>query len=199
MDSQALQKLHIAPALKRRPYLVFRVIILFVAASLAGTLWLALFGNNERRVTGLVSSTAHAEEPAATNAPAPKVANDMVLTASGYIINRERIEISPRFMGIVKWMGVRKGDSVTNGQTVVLLDDAEYQAQLRQAQGRLTNALIAVDKAQLLYQRVKNLTHDAIETKQNEDDARLAVSAARALVREAEGAVALIQTYIDWT
>ena len=201
MDSHELQKLHIEPALKRRPHAAFRAIILLVAASLAGTAWLAFLGDNERHATSALMSVAHADETTSTNAIVlkPKADADTVLTASGYIINRERIEISPRFMGVVKWMGVNKGDSVTNGQTVVLLDDAEYQAQLRQAQGRLASALIAVDKAQLLYQRVKNLTHDAIETKQNEDDARLAESAARALVREAEGSVALIQTYIDWT
>ncbi|MFM2295662.1 MAG: hypothetical protein RLZZ350_2075 [Verrucomicrobiota bacterium] len=201
MDSTELQKLHIAPALKRRPHAIFRAIVLLVVAALVGTAWLAFFGHNERRMALGVTSVANATETVSTNTPAPTPAAnaDTALTASGYIINRERIEISPRFMGVVKWMGVRKGDAVTNGQTVVLLDDAEYQAQLRQAQGRLTNALIAVDKAQLLYQRVTNLTHDAIETKQNEDDARLAVSAARALVREAEGSVALIQTYVDWT
>jgi dTDP-4-amino-4,6-dideoxygalactose transaminase len=35
-----------------------------------------------------------------------------VLTASGYIVNRERIELSPRFLGVVKWIGVKKGDAV---------------------------------------------------------------------------------------
>ena len=35
-----------------------------------------------------------------------------ILTASGYIVNRERIEISPRFMGVVKWIGVKKGDKM---------------------------------------------------------------------------------------
>ena len=46
-----------------------------------------------------------------------------LLTVTGYIINRERIELSPRFLGVVRWIGVRKGDVVTNGQIVVRLDD----------------------------------------------------------------------------
>src|SRR5690349_14855315 len=49
--------------------------------------------------------------PTATPAPTP---GESILTVSGYIINRERIEISPRFMGVVKWIGVKKGDPVTN-------------------------------------------------------------------------------------
>ena len=64
----------------------------------------------------------------------------MVLVVSGYIVNRERIEISPRFMGMVKWIGVKKGDAVTNGQVVVLLDDTEYKARLIEAEGRLARA-----------------------------------------------------------
>ena len=36
-------------------------------------------------------------------APAPvKEAGASVLTVSGYIVNRERNELSPRFMGVVK-------------------------------------------------------------------------------------------------
>ena len=63
-----------------------------------------------------------------------------MLTVSGYIVNRERIEISPRFLGVVKWIGVKKGDAVTNGQVVVQLDDAEYRARMLQAEGQLNTA-----------------------------------------------------------
>ena len=66
-----------------------------------------------------------------------------VLTVSGYIVNRERIELSPRFMGVVTWIGVKKGDTVTNGQVVVLLDTSEYKARLRESEGRLEAVKIA--------------------------------------------------------
>src|SRR5262245_42787242 len=72
-----------------------------------------------------------------------------VLTISGYIINRERIELSPRFLGVVKWIGVKKGDAVTNGQVVVLLDDAEYRARLTEVEGRVASAHAALSKAEL--------------------------------------------------
>ena len=80
-----------------------------------------------------------------------------MLTVSGYIINRERIEISPRFLGVVKWIGVKKGDAVTNGQVVVKLDDAEYRARLREAEGQLAAAKAAVERDELNYERIKNL------------------------------------------
>ena len=40
-----------------------------------------------------------APRPVNTNDPAPAKPGDSILTVTGYIINRERIELSPRFMG----------------------------------------------------------------------------------------------------
>ena len=46
------------------------------------------------------------------SAASPSRSSESTLTVSGYIINRERIEISPRFMGVVTWIGVKKGDAL---------------------------------------------------------------------------------------
>ena len=91
----------------------------------------------------------------------------VVLTVNGYIINRERIEISPRFLGMVKWIGVKKGDAVTNGQVVVTLDDTEYRARLMEAEGQLHAAKAAVERDELTYERIKNLIRTSIETQQS--------------------------------
>lgn len=81
------------------------------------------------------TSTAGVDRAQPRTAPTDGV----VLTVSGYIVeDRERIELSPRFMGQVRWIGVKKGDPVTNGQVVVLLDDTEYQANKQEIAGRLT-------------------------------------------------------------
>jgi len=121
-----------------------------------------------------------------------------VLTVSGYIINRERIELSPRFMGVVTWIGVKKGDTVTNGQVVVLLDDAEYKARVAQADGEVANAKAAVTKAELSFDRVNQLAKTDIQSKQELDDARLTLEAARAQLKSAEGAYQVAKTYLDW-
>lgn len=134
----------------------------------------------------------------ATGAPAVK-AGESLLTVSGYIINRERIELSPRFMGIVKWIGVKKGDAVTNGQVVVLLDDSEYKARLAELKGRQAQAKVAQEKAQIWFDRVSKLTSDRVESKQVEDDARLAVDAAKGQLKEIDGMIEGVQNYIDWT
>src|SRR5260370_42388863 len=115
------------------------------------------------------------------------------------MVNREGFELSPRLMGVVKWIGVHKGDTVTNGQVVVLLDDAEQKARLLEAQGRLANAQTSQAKAELDYQRIKKLIADKVETPQAEDDARLKLEAARAMLQVAQGTVEVAKTYLDWT
>ena len=39
-------------------------------------------------------------------------------------------------MGIVRWIGARKGDPVKKDQVVVLLDDSEQRARVTEAEGR---------------------------------------------------------------
>jgi len=88
---------------------------------------------------------------------------------------------------------------VTNGQVLVLLDDAEQQARVREAEGRLANARAGLDKAEIDYARVSKLIVDKIETKQAEDDARIRLDSGRAQLREAQAALELAQTYLSWT
>jgi HlyD family secretion protein len=151
------------------------------------------------RTNALAAAAPASTAPSATPLASPEIApGASLLTVSGYIITRERIELSPRFMGTVTWIGVKKGDAVTNGQVVVLLDDAEYRARQRETQGRLASAGAALEKAKAQYERVKTLASASIESKQNEDDMRLNVEAAKASVKEIEGSLQWINTYIDW-
>ena len=198
MDSQKLNSLRIEPSAKERPKGSFRFILIAVAVVLLVAGLLAFATRDSREAGGKAEQKATAGSSPTTNS-APAAPGDVVFTVSGYIINRERIEISPRFMGVVKWIGVKKGDAVTNGQVVVRLDDAEYQAQLRQAEGRLAEASAGVTKADLAYDRVKMLSKTSIESKQAEDEARLQLDAARASVKQFEGARDLAQTYLGWT
>ena len=154
-------------------------------------------GSSDNSVSSNVNAATSATEPAApkTFSTASK---DSVLTVNGYIINRERIEISPRFLGVVKWIGVKKGDAVTNGQVVVQLDDAEFRSRLLEAEGQLSNAQAAVERDTLNYERITNLIRTATESQQNADNARLALVSDRAMLQSAQGSYALAKTYIDW-
>src|SRR5262249_19570468 len=82
---------------------------------------------------------------------------------------------------------------------VVLLDDAEYKAKLHETEGHLAVAKANVDRAKLDFERTTELAKTDIESRKSLDDARLALEAAQAQAREAEGTRDLAQTYLDWT
>ena len=175
----------------------FAVIVVGAAAA-----FFALSQKGERRIfnrgTNITATAKNNFPSATTNSPSAQT-SDAVLTVSGYIVNRERIEISPRFLGVVTWIGVKKGDAVTNRQVIALLDDTEYKARLAEADGRVATAKAAVDKAKLTYDRVVKLARTNIESKQAEDDARLQLESAQASLKEAGGAREVAKVYLDWT
>ena len=65
--------------------------------------------------------------------------DQMVLTATGYIIAAHKIEVASKVNGRVAWIGVDKGDKVKAGQVLVRLEDDEYRAQLTQQEGQIAN------------------------------------------------------------
>ena len=212
MDTRHLARLAIDPAAKRRPQRswVAIFIVIAVVTVLAALLAWPRASDNIRKMAGKASAAPAVAETgaspastAATPSPPPAAtptqpANGSVLTVSGYIINRERIEISPRFLGVVKWIGVKKGDVVTNNQVIVRLDDAEYQARVHQAEGVLAAAQATADRAELQLNRIAQLAKTAVESAQTLDDARLQLAADRASVVEAQGELELARTYLDW-
>jgi HlyD family secretion protein len=210
MNTEKLKALQISPEEKSRPQgAVWSIVLVVLLVLLGAVAFIKPWAKDKREITdgsaaaansvSTNAASASAVPPAAAqNNSSTAAPGDSVLTVSGYIINRERIEISPRFLGVVKWIGVKKGDAVTNGQVVVQLDDAEFQARLLQAEGQLSSAQAAVERDELTYQRITNLSSSAVESKQSDDNARLALAADRANLRAAQGAYDLAKTYVDW-
>lgn len=209
MNANKLNDLRIESGQKRRSQKSFWLIILVVLLLSLAALFIAKPWATERNrlaqgvpklSTNAVSSTTTTTGSNSTSSNAVDTAgsSDSILTVSGYIINRERIELSPRFMGVVNWIGVKKGDAVTNNQVVVLLDDTEYKARLAQADGAVATAEANVAKAQVLFDRVNQLAKTEVESKQSQDDARLALQSTKASLKEAEGAREVARTYLAW-
>jgi HlyD family secretion protein len=183
-----------------------------VVVVVAVVAWLAVPrpGDNQRTHTSskdlqMKSGTNAAAGPATASSSAPATASasagrveGSALTAQGYIVARERIELSPRFMGVVKWIGVRKGDSVTNGQVVVRLDDSEYRARMAENDGQVAVARVAVDKARMDVRRATDLVRGQVEMQKVLDDAGLALASAEATLRQVEGARRLLETWLEW-
>ncbi|MCX6882272.1 MAG: efflux RND transporter periplasmic adaptor subunit, partial [Verrucomicrobia bacterium] len=131
MKSSKLDSLRIDNSVRERPRLPLAVILLGIALVAGVSLYFAIpRASDAERIAGKkkpANATSAALPPSATNstltprsATSSPLVKNSVLTVSGYIVNRERIELSPRFMGVVKWIGVKKGDAVTNNQVVVL-------------------------------------------------------------------------------
>jgi HlyD family secretion protein len=226
MDPDRLKSLQIASEQKRRPAGAMWGIFIGVggiAVAVAVLAWpresdSVRLGTKPGGGTNAAKAGATStNSPARSAASAPGRVEGSVLTVSGYIVPRERIELSPRFMGVVKWIGVKKGDAVTNGQVLVRLDDAEQKARVAEADARVKSAELAITtaqiavpesearlaqaearvaaaqasqaKAQLDYDRAVKLVRESAEAKQIEDDTRLRLENARAMRRESEAAL----------
>ncbi len=224
MSQDPLESLRIDSSRKRRSGVAPWMIGFVVLAVTAVVAWFAYPRASDKVRSGMKSSREAATEKAdrdladpsrtgspkkggaagATNAPGlaskatPRRVEGSVLTVSGYIVAHERIEISPRFMGVVAWIGVHKGDIVTNGQVVVKLDASEYVARLAENDGQIAVARVAVDRARVDLKRAEGLVASKVEMQKVLDDARLSLSAAEAGVAQVLGARRLLETWIDW-
>ncbi len=208
MSIEKLKALQIDPQHKRRRGRSFQIIVLGILGILSTAAFLGRPWEQESRRTMRAGPSATAEAhpvpgaDALTTRAAPGQsaggAQEALLTVSGYIINASRIQISPRFLGVVQWIGVKKGDHVGKGQLLARLDDREFKAKLVQAEGVLAGAKVAVEKAELAFKRVHELTGNHIASQESEDDARLQFEGARANLKQAEGSRDEAQTYVDW-
>ena len=141
----------------------------------------------------LVTTTAMASIPAA-----PAKSGEPILTVSGYVIPRERIEISPKFQGTVKWIGVKKGDEVKKGDVMVLLEDDEYRAHVMESEGRLALAEANLTNSEVNLKRQIELSHHDVDSARDLDEAQRARDGGVAEVKIARGQLAMAQTYLDW-
>ncbi len=203
MDAAKLQTIQIPENRRQRSQGASWYIVIGVIVATAIALWIAKpWAKDTRTATGKATQPDKKSAQPAGIAPAgekPAKAGDALLTVSGYIINRERIELSPRTMNEVKWIGVKKGDLVKKDEIVVRLDDSEQKARIAEMEGQLAVARVAVERAKLNFQRVKRLRATQNETAEREDEARLAVESTQAQVQQLEGTRAMAQVWLDWT
>ena|SRR5581483_1260145 len=205
MSIEKLKSLQIEPHLKRRRGRAFRLILLGLVGILGISALVARpWAHESQRVmrTGTAADEM-ADAGTAPNSPAatfnsPEGMDPAALTVSGYIINAARIQISTRFLGVVEWIGVKKGDPVHKGEVLARLDDREYKAKLVQAEGVFASDKVAVEKAELAYKRAHALTASHITSQESEDNARLELENASASLQQAQGSRDEAQAYVDW-
>jgi HlyD family secretion protein len=207
--SEALSRLQIAPEKRGRRSGGPKTLVVIVAVLLFGTVSVLVVSrktghgsNSDKASSGTASSAGGAGgvisvagESALGVKPKP---GEPVLTVSGYVIPRERIEISPKFAGTVMWIGVKKGDDVKKGDVMVLLEDDEYRARVMETEGRLALAEANLTNAEVNLKRQIELSRHDVDSARALDDAQRVRDGAVAEVKIARGQLALAQTYLDW-
>src|SRR3989449_4390179 len=70
------------------------------------------------------------------------------VTANGYVVARTRASVSSKVPGRLAYLGVSEGSDVKTGDVIARLDNADYEAQVTQAQAGVANARAQLIEAQ---------------------------------------------------
>ena len=92
-----------------------------------------------------------AKKPVVNTAQVQYMSMKSIVSATGTIKPVESVEVSSKITARVKQVLVKENDTVTQGQTVALLDGKDYETQKEQAEFTLQNAKTIYDRTNYLY------------------------------------------------
>ena len=72
------------------------------------------------------------------------------------------VQISPKVQGFITQINVKEGQTVGAGQVLFVLDNATYQAQVRQSQAQVNTAQAACNTAKLSFENAKKLFENKV-------------------------------------
>ncbi len=130
------------------------------------------------------------------------------LVASGHIETPFRVSVSSRIAGVVARIPVSEGDTVAEGDTLIVLDDSEARASVLQDEGQVAQAKARIRQireltlpiaeqalggakatlmnAQQIYDRAAKLSRSGVGTRAAREEAERALTIARTQSGEAE-------------
>ena len=103
------------------------------------------FGDNEYPVVTVGTSSA-----------------SMQTTYPATIKGVQDVQISPKVQGFITQINVKEGQTVGAGQVLFVIDNATYQAQVRQSQASVNTAQAACNTAKLSYENAKKLFENKV-------------------------------------
>ena len=164
---------------EREPKPLLKLIMLAVVLGLAAIGAVLAYGKLNAAVPVHV---VQVQSPVSAAAAGEQV----ILTATGYIIAAHKIEVASKVNGRVAWIGVDKGDKVKAGQELVRLEDDEYRAQVTQQQGQLANleAKLAEAEHGSRPEEIAKARADVNEAKADLENAKVSLDRTRQLATE---------------
>ncbi|MCE3262938.1 MAG: efflux transporter periplasmic adaptor subunit [Pseudoduganella sp.] len=90
--------------------------------------------------------------PASVEAELAKVESRAIhpaVLASGNLVFRQEVQLSPEVIGKVAEVLVKEGDQIEKGQVVLRLDPSTYKADVAQQEAAVRNAAVSVERAQI--------------------------------------------------
>src|SRR3954466_9723411 len=127
-----------------------------------------------------------------------------LLVATGYVVPQRKANISPRIGGRVAKIFVEDGTVVKAGQVIAVLEDADYRAQLAQAQAdrksaeaRQKRAEVDLIDAQRQFEREQIVQQKGVSTPAALDTATARLGASKAALAAAEADVAAAGARVD--
>ena len=126
--------------MEKSKFLVLAASALLLAACGGGGGGRPTFGDNEYPVVEVGTSSASSQA-----------------TFPASIKGVQDVQISPKVQGFITRINVKEGQSVSAGQVLFVLDNATYQAQVRQAQASVNTAQASCNTAKLSYENSQKL------------------------------------------
>ena len=161
--------------MKKNKILMFAAATLLLA-SCGGGGGRPTFGDNEYPVQAVGTSSTQ-----------------MQTTYPAVIKGVQDVQICPKVQGFITQINVKEGQTVSAGQVLFVLDNATYQAQVRQAQANVNTAQAACNTSKLSYENSQKLFDNGVigdfelkSATNSYEQAKASLSAAQATLANAQ-------------
>ena len=131
--------------MKKNKILVFAASALLLASCGGKSGGRPQFGDNEYPVVTVGTSSASSQA-----------------TYPASIKGVQDVQISPKVQGFITQINVKEGQTVGAGQVLFVIDNATYQAQVRQAQASVNTAQASCNTAKLSYENSQKLYENKV-------------------------------------
>lgn len=116
----------------------------------------------------------------------------------GHVEAIHSVQVYPYISGFIDQVLVQGGEEVFPDQTLFILKQDQYLAEVESAEAKVIGATADLEKARLYLERIDNTVSEAI-SKTERDNAKTAFLAAEANLAEAKASLKLAQTNYNYT